>query len=784
MKRKSQKKTNSGITKIPTTRFSTETGIFFNQAYSVPLGLYEEKDPTLGNTLRVLSFFNKKCYIYDLNRSGVNFNRSIPFNIDFLTGNPSKDKFYFDPARRLLSLRKISRTDPNNQFEDQLRFEEEEQDPEFTARPKLQKIKFDSQLTKIVSSEIIPGELAFFYDQGTEILKQKLNLGKPTLFRPKRLDEENTKSPVYLELLTDLLDSSRSEGRPIMRLPLREVKYIDPAFRSVSFVVLDQGLQTMMHKPHSHMRIIGVHSSKTSLMMIDGRNKRVLKTITIEKENALYELTLSCRYGPFMRAGGLAYDLKNDVLLGYEPHEMFYSVGEASKGGASKHKRTQFHQGAKADRKFRELIKKTREFDSWFIHHQLKRIILEAKFGRGATNLIQINQKSTLLIDGASFRLLEKEMENYKEIWSHQFNLALKPNFIKASRKVIASLSPCAKELCLYELKNEKISILKTIKVLDLVKDLPRSVTKGELISFEMPVKKTKTRSPSKGHFCLSYGDTIIKAELSKNIEPVNITSLHDCPYILAAKSSKGGGYVLLTEKDLNNYGYFKFLDSKLKIKSESMKVRTGRYWGNTNKMVVGHSHIFIKISGMSKCQYLRSRPRLRRESKYKEEPTVSYLIFKGTASRKLNFLKSVHEEPQNCFVASSLTEKNGFIVQEKGDNPEEIYLSVYSNSTTPKVIKFSDNGKQLNGGLIDLFSIGSEFCILQTQGGIFWLLSGKRKNKKPLSRLEFEGDYQPIDFLDLTKNQFLDFDEKNDSIVMMDFSSVISGKNSSIRRR
>ena len=89
---------------ILTRRFTPKEGVFLNQAYSILIGLNRQNNPEFGNQLQVLSFFNKKCYIYHINRLGVNLSRSIPFDIDFLTRNPDIDQFYFAPFSRVMGL--------------------------------------------------------------------------------------------------------------------------------------------------------------------------------------------------------------------------------------------------------------------------------------------------------------------------------------------------------------------------------------------------------------------------------------------------------------------------------------------------------------------------------------------------------------------------------------------------------------------------------------------------------------------------------------------------------
>ena len=534
MNKQRQKKGGScSLETIPTTRFEVDEGIFLNQAYSVPLTFKNHNDPTRDNSLQILSFFNKKCYIFDINRQGANLRRSIPFGVDFLTGNPEHDKFYFDPLQRLIILKKNNPADPNDQVEDDLMFE--------GGTKELQKIQFDNQFMNPDSTETVQGQLRLLYDQGPELLKQRLNLVNPTLLSLGKINYFSSKTPsVCFEVLTDLKDTSSYQGRTIMSLPVGEAStsIIDPTFRRLSVFVLEQGLQTKLTQSRSHLQLIGNLSNPTTIVFFDTRKKLVCKRIRVDLQEALRDLIGLFSYGILLSDGGIAYDVQNDVLLGYEPGKMFFSVAEASKGGAARHELTRYCEGEEAERTFKKVIQEANGFEQWHIHYKLKRFILEEKFGGGRTNLIQFDEGRSVVIDGTSFRLLEKEGDRYREVWSHKFKFALKPNFVKISQNVIASLSPCSRELSLHQLKDEKIQVLKAFRVLSLVETLPKSVVKGELISFEMPVKG----HPSNGHFCLSYGHTIIRVDLTENLEAINTTSLPNSPYILAARDSMGEG--------------------------------------------------------------------------------------------------------------------------------------------------------------------------------------------------------------------------------------------------
>ena len=771
---------NSKEIKIATIR--TEEGLFLNKAYSFPLGF--KQIPGEEKTLQVLSFFNKKCYLYDINRLGANFKRSIPFDVNFLTGRPKKDKIHFNQKSKKFTI-----LNTGVLLQDRVEYFREENPSRVTYPPSYSELRFDSQLTKVESLRQI------FDRNHLEVLKVRIGLESPEFWRFKSDEKDPNDKKLIFELLTSKIVSGRSKDaenqtdnyQPVLKSTFQlnvgrasRYTYINPAHNSPLLFVMKRGFESIIESSKSFLRLVGTCYGKVKFHFFDQRSKKVRKTVHLDVNKNLESFNTSRENSLLIRKGAIGYDYKNDRFVGYEPRKFIYVIGQASRGGNLEDGLTECHRGAKADKRFRELFQGVESFDEWFLQDQLKQLILDLRFGRGSVEVVRFDENTNLVIDGTSFRLIEKN--ELKELWSHQFKLALRPNFIKINKKVIASLTPDFQQIQLFKIEEGVIKVLKSIQVKDLKESLPKVVRKAELIHFEMPdTNKTKTQRPKSGKISLSYGSTIIEAELTKDLDAVKPKSITKTPYILAART-KNGEYHLLTKWESNS-STFKALDSELKVKVDKLKVETMKNYGNNVQILVAANHVFIKSTSASKFIHGKSQPRLTREGRLAEEMLqVSYKVYKGSIfKKKLKFEFKVEEDYLPRIVVSSLNENHGFLVHIGELEPQEYNFLFYGSSTTPKELKISRDKAGIRGELADLFCLNGFLNMIETYPGddgdgnrLFWLLDIK---KKAVSATKFQGGFEPFDFIEFSRSEFLDFDERNDLLVVMDFSSVIPRK-------
>ena len=439
---------------------------------------------------------------------------------------------------------------------------------------------------------------------------------------------------------------------------------------------------------------------------------------------------------------------------------------------------TDFVANEKTDQEFRKFVGELKNPDEWFWHDNLKPLVRSIRFGGGVEHLVQIDEKRILAIDGTSFRLLEKNRKGgMKDLWGHQFKLGLRFNFVKTSRNVIASMNPNHEEIKFFGIEGGTIKLIKTIKVRSLVPKLPKSAQNGEIIYFQMPVVSKK--HSKRGQICLSYGDSIIKAELTKNLEARNsIKHANTLPYVLATRNPENGDFIFMTKSN-EKTSHFRVLNSKLKSKGDDLNfVSSIDERAQNRKLKAGKKHLFIQYTKSFITELPEMRPRMPRESKFREHYPTNYSIYKkGLDGTNSIFYSTPVRSIENEVMLSSLNEKYGFIayLQQRGGRVSRGYdFLIYSDSAKPLKIKISQQRARIVGRIEDLFRLNHENSVIETsevergeKRRLFWLLNSRRKEVKPLV---FDGGFEPIDFIELYDSIFLDFDERNERLVLMDF--------------
>ena len=795
-----EKESSTNKISIKITVARPNEGVFLNKAYSIPLGFKPPTvDPALGNTLQVLSFFNKKCYIYDINRSGANLNRSIPFDISLLTGDSQKDHFHFNPTNKVLT------------FTNFLPFLEQEYghlmgtlynfsksvayDPSYT------EIQFDNRLTEIESinrASINPEE---FDVEMLGLLKHRLEIESPTFWRYGGIFRKERQAYI-LKLFSGIarafryrsasvpIHSKRSVRPPKLCFELKFwmrtcYEAFDPTGEIKLVFVAQRGFRTKRNNFKSRIKLIGVLlTTEVKIKLFDQTTKKVMRRFSLNPERIFSNVVRPGTGKLTIRKGGIGYDFKNDRLIAYEPEEYFYSIKNVSKSGPYGRESINFQKDLKTDKKFEEFILGLDNLEDWFWHGQLKPLIQEVIFGKEINELIWFDEKTTLAIDETSFRLLENQEKagSFKEIWRHQFKLALKSNFVKTSRGVIASMTPDHLLIQLFNLENGLINLIKTIPVRSLSKSgqLPNRVKKGELIHFECPVsKKNKKQKGKKGFICLSYGKTIIKFDLSESFEVSGVNLIPKIPYVLATRNASNGDYIfLITQK--KKFNYFTVLDSNLKEKVPKIKINISEEHKEDLKLMAGKNNFYLRYIKQNADQLAVAQPRVERETRFWENYPAYYEVYKSDVFESKGGSPAT-AIPQNEQIVSPFHHKYGFIVHERrvGEDHQKFNFLIFSGTSTPKRVKLLRNRAGIRGRLFDLFRLNQKFSIIETfaeeksqRKRVFWLLDSKDNAVRELS---FENDFEPFDFREFSRTVFLDFDDRNDRLVVMDFSSCVA---------
>ena len=346
------KKIKSESTKlIPTMVARPMEGLFLNKAYSCPLRLKNNPESGTGNELQVLSFFNKKCYIYDINGSGANLNRSIPFDISLLTGDPSKDIFHFHQRSKVLTLMNFKPIFVDRAYRHLPNLNLTYNFPKSRTYPStFTQVKFDSQATKVVLIRHFPLVPVDFDEDRLDPLKKKLNMDGPSFWR--MMDYKRGQNELIFRLYTagyttikntihgrtdyDIL--RKQPARWCFNLTIRfntEGAHFNPSTPNNSILLVRRGFTTKVSKKKSHLMLLGAYfGSEISFKIFYQKGRKVIKTFELNLDELFWCIVhAKSRHPLWIFDGGIGYDVKGDRLIGCDPKRFFFSIRKASEWG-------------------------------------------------------------------------------------------------------------------------------------------------------------------------------------------------------------------------------------------------------------------------------------------------------------------------------------------------------------------------------------------------------------------------------------------------------------------